>query len=102
MSHVQRHFSLTFSGLNFFLNTTPVNFCKTITLMVCINQLFCASILLSTDKMDSLLFALEGTYPSISSGFANIIDIYIYIYKGRGWGWHRQRQHNRDRGDGSG
>ena len=68
--------------------------------MVCINQLFCASILLSTDKMDSLLSALEGTNPSISSGFANIID--IYIYKGRGWGWHGQRQHDRDRGDGSG
>ena len=48
--------------------------------MVCINQLFCASILLSTDKMDSFLFALEGTYPSISSGFANIIDVHIYIY----------------------
>ena len=29
-----------------------MNFCKTNTLMVCINQLFCASILLSSDKMD--------------------------------------------------
>ena len=52
MSHVQCHFSLTFSGFEKYLKTTMVNFCKTNALMVCINQLFCASILLSSDKMD--------------------------------------------------
>ena len=34
---------------------------------------------LVTGWTDSLLFAHEGTYPSISPGFASIVDVQIYI-----------------------
>ena len=53
MSLVWCHFSLTCSGFKKYLNTTTVNFCKTNTLMVCINWLLCASVLLSSDRMDT-------------------------------------------------
>ena len=45
-------FHLHFRVFKKYLKATTVNFCKTNTLMVCINKLFCASILLSSDKMD--------------------------------------------------